>query len=214
MNETSNDNTRERILDDAERLFAEKGFAAVSIREITSAAKSNLAAVNYYFGNKHNLYLTIFRERWIKRAKRVRQCFTQALADHPESEISDVITAMANSFLEGPLSEEERRNHIQLFQRELMDPGEALNMVVGEVIGPYIRELTGLIRKNTGKTVSNERMKLTVLSILGIILYFSFSRPVVSQVMGREYDESFKSDLISHITAFALNGINPLVRKP
>ena len=56
--------TRERILDTAEVLFAQKGFEAVSVREITAAASCNLAGVNYHFGNKENLYLEVFRSRW------------------------------------------------------------------------------------------------------------------------------------------------------
>lgn len=47
--------TRERLLDVAERLFAEHGFDAVSLRAITTEAGANLAAVNYYFGSKEAL---------------------------------------------------------------------------------------------------------------------------------------------------------------
>ncbi|MEJ2220434.1 MAG: TetR family transcriptional regulator, partial [Desulfobacterales bacterium] len=61
----NNDHTRERILDEAESLFALKGYDAVSVREITGAANCNLAAVNYHFGNKRNLYLEVFRSRWL-----------------------------------------------------------------------------------------------------------------------------------------------------
>jgi hypothetical protein len=46
------DNTKERLLAMAERLFAEKGYDGVSVREITHCAECNLAAINYYFGNK------------------------------------------------------------------------------------------------------------------------------------------------------------------
>jgi AcrR family transcriptional regulator len=48
--------TRQRLLDVAETLFAEHGFAATSVRDITSAAACNLAAVNYHFRDKQNLY--------------------------------------------------------------------------------------------------------------------------------------------------------------
>ena len=58
------DLTKERILDTAEVLFAQKGYQAVGVREITSAAKCNLAAVNYHFGNKENLYLEVL---WVNR---------------------------------------------------------------------------------------------------------------------------------------------------
>ena len=47
--------TKERILGAAEELFARNGFAGASLRELTSTAKVNLAAVNYHFGSKDNL---------------------------------------------------------------------------------------------------------------------------------------------------------------
>lgn len=47
--------TYERILNVAQQLFAEKGFSKVTLRELTSAAETNLAAVNYYFGSKEKL---------------------------------------------------------------------------------------------------------------------------------------------------------------
>ena len=55
--------TRERLLDVAERLFAERGFGATSVRGITAEAGCNLAAVNYHFGGKDQLYEEVFRRR-------------------------------------------------------------------------------------------------------------------------------------------------------
>jgi TetR/AcrR family transcriptional regulator, regulator of cefoperazone and chloramphenicol sensitivity len=55
--------TRERILDTAERLFAGRGFAGTSVRDITDAAEANLGAVNYYFRSKQNLYAEVFSRR-------------------------------------------------------------------------------------------------------------------------------------------------------
>lgn len=52
--------TVERILDAAEQLFAEKGFAETSLRLITSKAAVNLAAVNYHFGSKTALIQAVF----------------------------------------------------------------------------------------------------------------------------------------------------------
>jgi AcrR family transcriptional regulator len=55
--------TKDRILDTAERLFAELGFAATSLRAITSEAEVNLAAVNYHFGSKEELFHYVFSRR-------------------------------------------------------------------------------------------------------------------------------------------------------
>jgi AcrR family transcriptional regulator len=55
--------TRERILGVAEALFARHGFDGASLRQVTAAAKVNLAAVNYHFGSKESLIEEVFRRR-------------------------------------------------------------------------------------------------------------------------------------------------------
>ena len=57
--------TREKLLDAAERLFAEQGFDSTSLRQITAAAGANLAAVNYHFGSKEDLIVEVL-DRKIK----------------------------------------------------------------------------------------------------------------------------------------------------
>ena len=55
--------TRRHILDVAERLFADQGLDAVSIRDITAKAKTSLGAINYHFGTKQGLIAAIFERR-------------------------------------------------------------------------------------------------------------------------------------------------------
>jgi AcrR family transcriptional regulator len=55
--------TRQRILDVAERLFARRGLDAVSVRDITRAARANLGAINYHFDTKRKLILAVFDRR-------------------------------------------------------------------------------------------------------------------------------------------------------
>lgn len=63
--------TRERILDAAERLFAEHGFSGTSMRMITGLARVNLGAVNYHFGSKEALTQEVFRRRltWLNQER-------------------------------------------------------------------------------------------------------------------------------------------------
>lgn len=56
--------SKRKLLDAAELLFAEKGFEAVSVRDITQAAKTNVAAVNYHFGSRDGL-LTLVMMRYM-----------------------------------------------------------------------------------------------------------------------------------------------------
>src|SRR5262252_5809342 len=55
--------TKDRILDAAEALFMEHGFEATSLRSITAAAGVNLAAVNYHFGSKEELFQAVLTRR-------------------------------------------------------------------------------------------------------------------------------------------------------
>ncbi|MDZ7830386.1 MAG: CerR family C-terminal domain-containing protein [Desulfobacterales bacterium] len=213
MTQLTIDNTRERILDQAERLFALKGFEAVSVREITGAAESNLAAINYHFGNKMNLYLEVFRERWLERTRRVRENFFKQIANKPNPGIDEVVDAMARAFLDGPLNDEERQQHVQLMQRELSHPSDALKMVVEEVMKPYQQQLSDLIRPHLPADIDEERLRLSIVGIIGMTLYFTFARPAVSMIMGRDYNQEFKSMLIEHIRNFALNGLNSLMEE-
>ena len=57
------DSTRQRILDTAEQLFADQGFHATTLRQITREAQVNLAAVNYHHGSKDALILAVFQRR-------------------------------------------------------------------------------------------------------------------------------------------------------
>lgn len=63
--------TRTRILDAAEALFAQHGLEATSMRRITAAARCNLASVNYHFGTKESLVQEVFRRRltWLNRER-------------------------------------------------------------------------------------------------------------------------------------------------
>ena len=55
--------TKDQILDAAEHLFAEQGFAATSLRQLTARASVNLAAVNYHFGSKDELAKAVLQRR-------------------------------------------------------------------------------------------------------------------------------------------------------
>jgi len=57
------DDTSQRLLDAAEALFAEYGFAETSLRAITTQARANLAAVHYHFGSKDELLRAVFTRR-------------------------------------------------------------------------------------------------------------------------------------------------------
>jgi AcrR family transcriptional regulator len=194
-------------LDKAEVLFAQKGYQAVSVREITKAARCNLAAVNYHFGNKENLYLEVFRSRWAFRARRVQESFRKSLAAQDSPSPKAIVRALAQAFLEGPLTDEERLRHSQLMTREMTQPTAAFEQVAEQVIQPFFKELADKLGSVLPGELGEEGGMLNVFSIFGMVLYFNFARVAVSRLTGREYDTDFKARLVEQITEFSLNGL-------
>lgn len=205
--ENKNDPTKERILNEAEALFAQKGYHAVSVREITAAAECNLAAINYHFGHKENLYLEVFRSRWLPRSTRVRAHFRESLTSQEAVSPRAVARALAEAFLMGPLSDEERQRHHQLMVRELGQPTEAFEMVAEQVLRPFFKRLAETLRTFMPEDMEEERLLLNALSMFSVILYFSFARVAVTRITGREYDEPFKALLVDQIVEFCGKGL-------
>lgn len=80
---TTQFSTKDRILNAAEGLFAQQGFSGTSLREVTSRADVNIAAVNYHFGSKENLINEVFRRRMDEMSGARISQLEQAVADHP-----------------------------------------------------------------------------------------------------------------------------------
>jgi AcrR family transcriptional regulator len=86
---------RERIFLAAERLFAERGFDGVSVRDIVQAAEVNLAAVSYYFGSKSELLLEVFRTRARELNRDRHALLRDAVAHHGgDPPLADILRAL------------------------------------------------------------------------------------------------------------------------
>ena len=85
--------TVDRILDAAEALFAENGFHATSLRQITQAAEANLAAVNYHFGSKQALIVAVFKRRLDRLNEARLACLDQLLDVDQQPTLESVLDA-------------------------------------------------------------------------------------------------------------------------
>lgn len=118
--------TKERLLDAAERLFADRGVVAASMRDLTAEAGVNLAAVNYHFGSKESLLAAVF-------ARRLQPVNGQRLAllDVVEAEdgsppLEDILWAyLAPPFRAMHQWGDAGRRFMRLVGRIMSDPGRA-----------------------------------------------------------------------------------------
>lgn len=201
------DLTRERILETAEILFAQKGYQAVSVREITSAAECNLAAVNYHFGNTENLYLEVFRSPWVPRAMRLRESFRKYLASQDSLSESAVVRALAQSFVNGPLSDDERLRHAQLMTREITRLTKAFEDVAEQVMQPFFNRDIGAVGFGSERQGGRRTDVAQRLQHLRSGALFNFARVAVSRLTGRKYDPACRALLAEQISRFSLRGL-------
>ncbi len=90
--------TKDRILGAAEELFAQHGFAGTSLRQVTSRADVNIAAVNYHFGSKENLVNEVFRRRMDEMSAQRMNRLKQALERYP-GELEPILAAFVEPAL-------------------------------------------------------------------------------------------------------------------
>jgi hypothetical protein len=96
----------------------------------------------------------------------------------------------------------------------LLDGQQRTTALLTSMYGGKIINIASLIRQCIKNKVDDERLRLFVFSMLGVILYFFLALPAVSGIVKRQYDQEFKSELVSHITAFCLEGIQALDQEP
>ncbi|MFZ7112681.1 MAG: CerR family C-terminal domain-containing protein [Desulfatiglandales bacterium] len=204
---TDTSTTKEQLLDKAEALFARKGYRGVPVREITRAARCNLAAVNYHFGNKENLYREVFHSRWIPRIRQVHEFYRKTLASRGKTTPETILRSLAEAYLLSPLSEDERQRYIQLLAREMAHPTEVFNKVAENILIPFLNEVSVTLKPVLPGHLNDEQLRLSIISIFTIIQHFSNMKVAVTHVTGREYDKNFKAILVEHIVRFSLQGL-------
>ena len=112
--------TRDRLLDAAEHLFAQKGFDEVSIRELAAAAGVNVAAVNYHFQGKEKLYQEVIVRRFVGQRDRTVKALSAVLEAQPgPPSLPKVIQTMVTQYLEGALAAPEGPGFLMAVSREM-----------------------------------------------------------------------------------------------
>lgn len=142
---TTHFSTKDRILGAAEELFAVHGFAGTSLRQVTSKADVNIAAVNYHFGSKENLVNEVFRRRMDDMSgKRLRQ-LAEARHAHPGD-----LDAVLRAFIEPPLMLTLDRQHggaafVRVLARAFAEKNDGLRKFLSDNYGHVLREFAKAI---------------------------------------------------------------------
>lgn len=204
---TEVDDTRARVIEAAGSVFANKGFEAATVREICQLGKANLAAVNYYFGDKKRLYVAAVEFAYRQRAEQVPFPSWPEGTD-PRKKLADfILTLLTRMIGRGP-SQWER----DLMLREVPRPTEACQEMVHDFIRPQFAMLFGILSELM-PTASAERIRLVAFSVVGQCLHYRVTDPVIQMLVSpQEYASYEPQRLAEHITELTLGGIERILR--
>lgn len=197
------DDTRTRLLDSAGSIFAEKGFEAATVREICQAAEANIAAVNYYFGEKEKLYLECVREAYCARDE------NEPMPDWPaqtpaETKLRDYV----RTFLRRLLAEGRPAWHFDLALREMAHPTAACVEIVREYIRPMAEVLREIVAELAPGRGDESHRRLICFSIVGQCLFYHVHKPIIRELVGSEEYATYNVELLAdHIAAFTLSSL-------
>lgn len=203
--------TQERILDAAESLFAEHGFAATGLRMVTGQAGVNLAAVNYHFGGKEGLLREVFQRRlgWLNTERLDR-------LDRLEAEAGGAPIAPAR-ILEaffGPALELAADRHggghdfMRLLGRTYADPAAFIRRFLAEGSASTLdRFRIALIRALPG--VAEEEIVWRLMFMLGAMSYAIVGTDTLRLAIGFGVaaDGADPADLGPRLMTFLLGGM-------
>ncbi len=195
------DLTQQRVLEAAEAIFAEKGFKAASIREIAKQAKANIAAINYYFGDKERLYIEAVK--YAHRSCTEGEPFPEWAAGTPAvQKLRDFIRVMAARMLspQSPASTE-------LMMREMANPTAACVAVVNEYIQPMAETLRAILSELI-PNASEQQQFLIGFSIVGQCLFYRQNLPIAALLVGEEKFPLYTAEVVAdHVTSFTLRAL-------
>ena len=198
--------THERILDAAQKLFANKGLEATSVRDITTEADCNVAAVNYHFGGKEKLYVESFRAMLGPLRDQRMAMMEELMQRDPVPALEEYLAGFAEGFLE-PLVDESLGRQFMLFvSREISDQKLPAGLFLGEFIMPLVaRAVSSLDR--VGVPLTQEQSFYCIFSIIGQLLHAVKGHHMSDQLQLTGAAPFDLSGFIDHFVRFSAAGI-------
>ncbi|MDR3564327.1 MAG: TetR family transcriptional regulator [Negativicutes bacterium] len=187
-----------KLIAAATPLFAQKGFTAVTIRELAEAAEVNVAAISYYFGGKEALYQAVLEGQIIPLSQ-VLRLTEGSLPLPPEERLAVYAKNIASIHRQRPY-------FVRIMLSELTNPTNCLEIVV-RYIEPVYQFLYAALQDGVrdGHFKPDLDIGHAVLSLVGILNFYFIGQPVARKFLPM----SEHSDIAYTEQAFAifLNGV-------
>jgi AcrR family transcriptional regulator len=187
------DGTRERILDAALDLFGERGLTGVTVRDIASRAKVNVAAVSYYFGGKEELYRAVAEMVIGSIEARLRHRMAPLL-DQPPNDPAAALAALETlvvTMVDVIVGPEDMSRVARFIIREQMQPTAAFEILFA-VLTRMHGAGTRLFAAAAGLDAEARETKLRVFLLIGQVIFLRIGEEAIRRRLGlARYDDEF-----------------------
>jgi AcrR family transcriptional regulator len=204
--------TRERLLDAAERIFAERGFEGASMRAVTHAAGASVSAANYHFGSKEELLrATLSRHIGPLNERRLaRLDALEAEADGRPLELETILEAFLRPIFEEHASSVDATARFrQVAARIYSDPPDVVTAMKRELFGPILTRFVGALVAALPEK-SRDEIELGFQLTVGVMVHVISGHLVTAPVSeadgcecwtSRLSDESVLQQVITYVAA-------------
>ena len=202
--------TRNELLRAASEAFAEKGYRDTTVAEICQRAGSNLAAVNYHFRGKDELYALVWRNA-LEEALRVYPP-DGGLPDDASPE--QRLRALIYSILHRIMDDGQLGYAGQILLQEMSNPTNVIRQIRRDMIRPLREHTRQVIMELLGPDADNRQIGLCQMSVIHQCLAIGFRKGKLPPyiIEGKPTSELIDA-LVEHITRFSLAGIEAVRRE-
>jgi AcrR family transcriptional regulator len=201
--------TRQRLLQAATMLFADRGYKNTGVRDICDLADANPAAVNYHFRDKLGLYKEVIGMVADAMDRAKQEALDAAAGGTPEKRLRDYIRHMVRRVIG-----EEKNWLVDLIGREMAQPSPAFGLIVEKGILPSGRRLAQLVSEVSGLPAGDPRTQFCAGMVHAQCFFFSGGRPVMKHLDPKlEFTTEYIDEIARQIAEFSLAGIRALASK-
>jgi AcrR family transcriptional regulator len=192
---------RERLLLAAGQEFAEKGYDAATVRDICLAAGANIAAVNYYFGDKRRLYIESVKHAHEQRVRQVPEP-----AWKPGTPAAQKLRDFLGSTLERMLGFGQPPWQVRLMLREILQPTEACREIVEDYFRPHFELLVSILGELAQGRLDEPHLRRVAVGVMGQCFVYRAAGEVVGMLVPSDELSSLHSldALADHVTGVTL----------
>ncbi|MBX7258487.1 MAG: CerR family C-terminal domain-containing protein [Candidatus Hydrogenedentes bacterium] len=198
--------TRQRILEEACKVFGEKGFRDATHADICSRAGANVAAINYYFGTKENLYRAVFEH--LSERSEVLYPFGEGLSEDAAPEVR--LYAFIHAFLGRVFDQEELMQLHHIRMAEMFASTGLLDDLMERHLASVAVHISGILQLLLGPGASARDLEWCGMCVVGQCLIGAYGPQDDKHRHMLNFSAADLDSLAEHIHRFSLAGIEAI----